>query len=164
MDLIGPFHWGWGSIGKMWWAWWWSCGVCWPAELLWTYQQIPYPNELVRAIAKPSWVRYSQIFYSVCKRCASFKASHFSNTSCSAMIFEVLTGVLTEWILVDMKSGKSLSTFFRNMLPASSNRMLVHHLPNYPVSHLRIPQISYTICSDCLVSGLCLSSGIENDE
>ena len=69
-----------------------------------------------------------------------------------------------EMILVDMKSGKSLSTFFRNLLPPSSNRMLVHHLPNYPVSHLRRPQISYTICSDCLVSGLCLSSGIENNE
>lgn len=153
-----------GSIGELYWAWWWRYGVCWPAELLWTYQQIPFPNELVHAIAKPSWVRCSRTFYSVFKKCGCFKTTHFSNSLCSAMIFEVLTVVLIEIILVDMKPGKSLSTFFRNILPPSSNRKLVHHLQSYSVSHLRRPQISYTICSDCLVSGLCLSSGIENNE
>ena len=81
-------------------------------KLLWTYQQMLYPNELVHSIAKPSWVRCSRIFYSVCKRCESFKATCFSNTLCSASIFEVLTVVFIEIILVDMKSGKSLSTFF----------------------------------------------------
>ena len=152
-----------GSISELWWARWWSCGVCWPAEVLWTYQQIHYPNELINFIAKPSWVRCYRIFYSVCERYASFKATHFSNTLCSAMIFEVLTLVLITIILVDMKSGKSLSMFLRNVLPLSSNSMLVHHLPNYTVSHLSRPKISCTICSDCLVSGLCLSSSIENE-
>lgn len=125
-----------------------------------------YPTQMNLFMPLPSRPEgdVPKFFYSVCKRRANFKATHFSNTSCSAMIFEVLTVMLIEIILVDMKSGKSLSTFLRNMLLLSSNRILVDLLPNYPVSHLRRPQISYTICSDCLVSGLCLSSSIDNEE
>lgn len=118
------------------------------------FNKYPTTMNLFMPFAKPSQVKCSCIFYSVCKRCGSFKATHFSNILCSAMRFEVLIVVFIKiMVLVGMKFGISISKFSMNMFSPSSSSMLMHHLPNYTLSHLRRPQVSCTLCSDCLFLG-----------